>query len=193
MDSEGANKMSTANLLETVTTTWNIDPAHTSAEFKVKHMMISNVKGQFSRVTGVIELDENDVSNSRVDASIEAGSISTQNGDRDTHLKSADFFHVEKFPTLSFASTKVTRKGEGELAVEGDLTIRGVTRKVVFAVEGPTAPSKDPWGNVRIGLSATTKINRKDFGLTWNAALETGGILVGDEVTIVLDIELVKA
>jgi polyisoprenoid-binding protein YceI len=185
--------MSTANVVETATTTWNIDPVHTTAEFKVKHMMISNVKGQFTSVTGVLELDEADVTNSRVKASIEAGSISTQNGDRDAHLKSADFFDVENFPVLSFTSTKVTRKGEGELAVEGDMTIRGVTRKVVFAVEGPTAPSKDPWGNVRVGLSATTKINRKDFGLTWNTALETGGILVGDEVTIVLDIQAVRS
>ena len=185
--------MSAANVLQTATTTWNIDRVHTTAEFKVKHMMISNVKGQFTGISGVLELAEGDLNNSRIEAAIEAASINTSNGDRDTHLKSADFFDVENFPTLSFASTKVTGRGEGELAVEGDLTIRGVTRKVVFTVEGPSAPSKDPWGNTRVGLSATTRINRKDFGLTWNAALEAGGILVGNEVTISLDVQAVKS
>jgi len=179
----------TAKATQTAATVWNIDPVHTTAEFKVKHMMITNVKGQFTAITGLLNLDPEDVTNSRVEALIDAASINT----RDAHLRSPDFFDVEKFPTLSFASTRVTRKGDGELAVEGDLTIHGVTRKVVFAVEGPSLPAKDPWGNVRIGLSATTKINRKDFGLTWNAALETGGILVGDEVTITLDAQAVKA
>ena len=182
-----------ANAPQPTTTTWNIDPVHTTAEFKVRHMMITNVKGQFSGVTGVLTLDEQDVTKSRVETSIEAASINTREADRDTHLKSADFLDVEKFPTLTFASTRITRTGEGELDVEGDLMIHGETRKVVFAVEGPTAPGKDPWGNTRIGWTATTKINRKDFGLTWNAALETGGILVGDEVTLTLDVEAVKA
>ncbi len=175
------------------TSTWNIDPVHSVAEFKVKHMMISNVKGQFTGLKGILALDENAVLNSRVEASIDAASINTRDAQRDAHLKSADFFDVEKFPVLSFESTRATRKGEGELAVAGDLTIHGVTRSVVFEVEGPTAPAKDPWGKTRLGLSATTKINRKDFGLTWNAALETGGILVGDEVTITLDVQFVKA
>lgn len=182
-----------ANAPETTTTTWNIDPVHTVAEFKVRHMMISNVKGHFTGVTGVLTLDEQDITKSHVEASIDAASINTREADRDTHLKSADFLDVEKFPTLTFTSTRVTRTGEGELQVEGDLTIHGVTRKVVFNVEGPTAPGKDPWGNTRIGLTATTKINRKDFGLTWNAALETGGILVGDEVTITFDVQAIKA
>jgi len=177
----------------TSTTTWNIDPAHTSVEFKVKHMMIANVKGHFAKVSGVLIRDESDPTNDRVEATIEAASLHTRDEQRDAHLKSADFFHVEKFPTLHFKSTGVKVAGEGELSVEGDLTIHGVTRKVRFAVEGPTPPAKDPWGNTRIGLSASTKINRKDFGLTWNAALETGGILVGDEVTITLDVEFVKA
>jgi polyisoprenoid-binding protein YceI len=181
-----------ANAPQAATTTWNIDPVHSIAEFKVRHMMITNVKGQFPAIRGTITLDENDVTNSRVESSIQADSINTREADRDTHLKSADFLHVEKFPSLTFASTHITRAGDGELEVEGDLTIRGVTRKVVFDVEGPTPPGKDPWGNIRIGLSATTKINRKDFGLIWNAALETGGILVGDEVTITLDVEAVK-
>jgi polyisoprenoid-binding protein YceI len=174
-------------------TTWNIDPVHTVAEFKVKHMMISNVKGQFTSVTGVINLDEADVTQSGIEASIEAASLNTRDVQRDQHLQSADFLDVEKFPALSFKSTRVNRTRDGELSVRGDLTIHGVTREVVFAVEGPTPPAKDPWGNVRMGLSATTKISRKDYGLIWNAALEPGGLLVGDEVTITLDVQFVKA
>ena len=185
----------TATLVQpqTSTTTWNIDPAHTVAEFKVRHMMIANVKGHFSRVSGVLIRDESDPANDRVEATIEAASIETRNEQRDGHLKSEDFFHVEKFSTLHFKSTGIRVIGEGELSVEGDLTIRGVTRKVSFAVEGPTPSAKDPWGNTRIGVSASTKINRKDFGLTWNAALETGGILVGNDITITLDAQFVKA
>jgi polyisoprenoid-binding protein YceI len=178
---------------QTAITTWNIDPAHTTAEFKVKHMMIANVKGQFSKVSGVLTFDESDLKNSRVEATIEAASIETREGQRDAHLKSADFFDVEKFPTLRFKSTGISIVRDGELSVEGDLTIHGVTRKVRFSVEGPTPPTKDPWGNTRIAVSAVTKINRKDFGLTWNAALETGGILVGEEVTITVEAEFVKA
>jgi len=185
--------MSTLATPQIATTTWNIDPAHSVPEFKVKHIMISNVKGQFAKVTGVLNLDESELAKSHAEAVIEAASIETRDAQRDAHLRSADFFHVEKFPTLSFKSTSVRLVRDGELAVEGDLTIRGVTRKVVFSVEGPTPPTKDPWGNTRVAVSATTKINRKDFGLTWNAALETGGILVGDEVTITLDVEFVKA
>ena len=185
--------MSSLVVPQTSTTTWNIDPAHATAEFKVKHMMIAHVKGQFSKVAGVLIHDESDPTKSRVEATIEAASIETREPQRDMHLKSADFLHVENFPTLSFKSTDVKVAGDGELRVEGDLTIRGVTCKVTFAVEGPTLPTKDPWGNTRIAISATTKINRKDFGLTWNAALETGGILVGDEETITLDVEFIKA
>jgi polyisoprenoid-binding protein YceI len=185
--------MSTLATPQTSTTTWNIDPAHSVAEFKVKHMMISNVKGQFAKLSGTLSLDESELTDSRVEAVIEASSIETRDAQRDAHLKSVDFFDVEKFPTLSFKSTRVTLVRGGELAVEGDLTIHGVTRKVTFSVEGPTPPAKDPWGNTRVAVSATTKINRKNFGLTWNAALETGGILVGDEVAITLDVEFVKA
>jgi polyisoprenoid-binding protein YceI len=173
--------------------TWNIDPAHTAAEFKVRHMMIANVKGHFSRVSGVLTLDQSKLANSRVEVTIEAASIETRDGQRDAHLKSADFFDVEKFPTLHFKSTGISIVGEGELSVEGDLTIHGVTRKVGFDVEGPTPPARDPWGNTRVAISASGKINRKDFGLTWNAALETGGILVGEEVTLTLEAEFVKA
>jgi polyisoprenoid-binding protein YceI len=183
----------TAAPSQTTTTTWNIDPAHSMAEFKVKHMMIANVKGQFTKVSGVLVRDESNPANDRVEATIEAASIHTRDEQRDAHLKSADFLDVEKFPHLNFKSKGISIVRHGELSVEGDLTLHGVTRKVSFAVEGPTPPAKDPWGNTRVAISAVTKINRKDFGLTWNAALETGGILVGDEVTITLDVEFVKA
>ena len=173
--------------------TWKLDPVHTVAEFKVKHMMITNVKGHFTGVSGVLTLDESDITNSQVEATIDVATINTREADRDTHLKSGDFFDVEKYPTLTFRSTRVQRKADDELTVTGDLTIHGITREAVLNVEGPTAPGKDPWGNTRIGLSAATKINRKDFGLTWNAALETGGILVGEDITISIDTEFVKA
>jgi polyisoprenoid-binding protein YceI len=183
----------TAAAPKTSITTWNVDPAHSVAEFKVKHMMIANVKGQFSKVSGALFLDESDLEDSRVEATIQAASIHTRDEQRDAHLKSADFFDVEKFPTLHFKSTAISIVRDGELSVAGELTVHGVTRKVRFAVEGPTPPTKDPWGNTRVAVSASTKINRKDFGLTWNAALETGGILVGDDVTITLEVEFVKA
>jgi len=185
--------MTTLTAPQTSTTTWNLDPAHSVAEFKVKHMMISNVKGQFVKVSGTLNLDESDLANSKVEALIDASSIETRDAQRDAHLKSADFFDVEKYPTLSFKSNRITVVRDGELAVEGDLNIHGVTRKVTFAVEGPTPAAKDPWGNTRVAIAATTKINRKDFGLTWNAALETGGILVGDEITITLDVQFIRA
>ena len=183
--------MSTA--VSTGTSTWNVDPVHSTAQFKVRHLMISNVKGEFRNVSGKLELDPANITNSRVEASIDAATINTREADRDTHLKSADFLDVEKFPTLSFKSDRISKKGEGELSVEGDLTIHGVTRKVTFDVEGPSPEAKDPWGNTRIGLSATTRIHRKEFGLNWNAALEAGGVLVGEEVTITLDVEFIRA
>src|SRR5450432_1127754 len=178
--------------VSSATTTWNIDPVHSVAEFKVKHLMIANVKGQFTGISGALTLNDGDLTLSRVEAVIDAASINTREPQRDTHLKSADFFDVEKYPTLSFKSTHVSRNADGELQVAGDLTIHGVTRKVTFEVEGPTPPVKDPWGNTRLGLSATTKINRKEFGLTWSPVLETGGLMVGEEVTITLEVEFVK-
>ncbi|HWD97903.1 MAG TPA: YceI family protein [Bryobacteraceae bacterium] len=177
---------------ETAVSTWKVDPAHSVAEFKVKHMMISNVKGRFTGVSGTLYLDENNIVNSRVEASIDVNSITTGDAQRDAHLKSEDFFHAGNHPTLTFRSTRVVPAGDGEWKAAGDLTIHGVTRPVEFAVEGPTAPVKDPWGNTRVALSASTKINRKDFGLTWNAALETGGILVGEDVTITLEAQFIK-
>ena len=174
-------------------TTWKIDPVHSNAQFKVKHMMISNVKGEFTNISGVLVLDSEDITKSRIEASIDAATINTHEAQRDAHLKSADFFDAEKFPTLSFKSTRVSKKGDGVLEVVGDLTIHGVTRSETFEVEGPTAPIKDPYGFTRIGLSATTRVDRKDFGLVWNGVLETGGVLIGDQVAITLDVEFVKA
>jgi len=182
-----------ATIPQTSTSTWNIDPVHSVVEFKVKHMMISNVKGHFSKVSGTLNFDEAKPENSNVDATIEVASVNTRDEQRDGHLKSPDFFDVDKFPNITFKSTSVKATGAGRGIVEGNLTIHGVSRKVTLDVEGPTEPGKDPWGNTRIGIQATTKISRKDYGLTWNAALETGGILVGDEVTITLDVQFVKA
>jgi polyisoprenoid-binding protein YceI len=172
---------------------WKIDPAHSSAEFKVKHMMISNVKGSFNGVNGTQFEDTSNPALSHIDATIEVSTISTGDAPRDAHLKSADFFHHEQHPAMIFHSTRVEKKRDGEYAVSGDLTLHGVAKLVVFSVEGPSERSKDPWGNTRIGLSATTKINRKDFGLTWNSALETGGILVGEEVQITLDVQFIRS
>jgi polyisoprenoid-binding protein YceI len=173
-------------------TTWNVDSTHSVVEFKVKHMMISTSKGQFTGVIGTLSLNEDDPTQSSVEAAIEVASIRTLDEARDAHLKSADFFDADQFPTMELKSTHIALKSDGELVVTGDLTIKGVTRSVQFAVEGPTAATKDPYGNTRIGLAATTKINRKDFGLTWNAALETGGLVVGEDVSIALDLEFVK-
>lgn len=172
---------------------WNIDPVHSIAEFRVKHMMISSVRGQFTGVTGTLTYNESDLGKSRVEAVIDVSTINTHDSQRDTHLKSPDFFDAEKFPTMTFKSTRVTRKGDGSLAVSGPLTVHGITKEVEFEVEGPTPPAKDPWGNTRVGVTAKTRVNRTDFGLTFNAALETGGVLVGEDVAITLELEFVKA
>jgi polyisoprenoid-binding protein YceI len=173
--------------------TWKIDPAHTVAEFKVKHMMIANVKGTIKGITGDLTEHTTDASLSSIEATLDVSTLNTGEPQRDGHIKSPDFLELEKYPTITFKSTQVERKGEEEYAVTGDLTIHGVTRPVTLSVEGPTPPQKDPWGNVRIGLEATTKIDRKDFGLTWNTALETGGILVGDTVHITIEAEFIKS
>jgi polyisoprenoid-binding protein YceI len=176
-----------------MSSTWNIDATHSHAEFKVRHLMISNVKGSFSKIAGTLTLDEADLTKSSVEATIDVASIDTRDAQRDGHLKSPDFFDVEKYPTMIFKSTKVTVTGPEKGTVEGNLTIRDVTKPVVFHVEGPTGPSKDGYGNVRLGAAATTKISRKEFGLTWNGLMETGGAMVGDEVTITLEVEFIKA
>jgi len=175
------------------TSTWNIDPVHSVAEFRVKHMMISNVRGHFTGITGKLTFNPADLAKSQVAATIDVATIDTRDPQRDTHLKSADFFDAEKFPTLTFTSSRVTRRSDGEVVVAGPLTIHGVSREVEFLVEGPTPPIKDPWGNTRIGVTATTKIDRRDYGLHFNAALETGGVMVGEEVTITLELEFVQA
>lgn len=185
--------MGTAAVPQTSTSTWTIDPVHSVAEFKVRHMMISNIRGQFTGVSGSLMLDDSNIANSRVEATIDAATITTRDATRDAHLQSAEFLDVQKFPKLEFRSTKVKSKGEGLLDIDGLLTIHGVTRDVTFKVEGPTPATKDPWGHTRIGISAETKINRKDYGLVWNTTLETGGVLVGDEIAITLDVQFVKA
>ena len=184
--------MATATTTPATTITWKLDPAHSSAEFKVRHMMISNVKGSFSGLTGDLTEHTVDSSLSFIEAAVPLATVSTGDPQRDGHLKSADFFDIEKYPQMTFKSSRVEKKGDESYSVTGNLTIHGVTKPVTFAVEGPTAPGKDPWGNTRIGLSATTKINRKDFGLNWNAALETGGFLVGEEVNITIEAQFIK-
>lgn len=187
--------MSTSATTPSATTisTWNIDPVHSIAEFRVRHMMISNVRGQFTGVTGTLTYDESDFSKSHIEASIDVATVDTRDPQRDTHLKSADFFDVEKFPTMTFHSSGVIRRAGGTVEVSGPLSLHGITKEVEFTVEGPTPPVKDPWGNTRIGVSAKTKIDRRDFGLTFNAALDAGGVMVGDEVSITLELEFVKA
>ncbi len=171
--------------------TYKIDPAHSSAQFVVRHMMITNVRGGFSGVQGTVVYDPENLGVSSIDVTIDVNSLSTSDAARDTHLKSADFLDAEKYPTITFKSKAITKHGDG-LRAKGDLTIHGVTKEAILNVEGPTPEEKDPWGNVRMGASATTKIKRSDFGLTWNAALESGGFLVGDELKIELDASLIK-
>ena len=182
--------MSSATQANAGPTTWKIDPAHTSVEFSVKHMMIATVKGRFADLSGTVVVDEANPTGGRADITINAASIDTREAQRDTHLKSAEFFDVEKFSTITFRSTRLDGDGQAFKMI-GDLTIHGVTRPITLDVthEGR---GKDPWGGERVGYAATGKIKRSDYGLTWNAALETGGFLVGDDVKISLDIELVK-
>lgn len=172
--------------------TWDIDPDHSNAQFKVQHMVITYVRGNFPDVLGTVILDEKDITRSSVAVSIATAGIDTNVAKRDTHLKSPDFFDVEKYPTMTFQSKRVEKADEGRLKVLGDLTIHGVTKEIVLLVTGPTASIKDPWGNTRKGAQATTTINRKDFGLTWNKTLETGGLVVGEEVEISIEVELVE-
>ena len=174
------------------TVTYVIDPSHSTAGFKVRHLMVSNVRGEFSGVSGTVVFDAENPANSKVEAAIDATTIQTRENQRDQHLKSADFFDVEKFPKITFISNKVAPVGDGEWRVIGDLTIHGVTREVALDVEGPTPEVKDPWGNIKIGATATTKLDRRDFGLVFNVALEAGGVLVGDEVAVQLELELAR-
>jgi len=172
----------------TTTTVWTIDPSHSAVEFSVKHMMFATAKGRFSDIQGTITLDNERVANSSVDVEIGAASVDTRDAKRDEHLKAADFFDVESYPTLTFRSTKVEPAGESDLRVTGDLTIHGVTKEVVLDTE-LNGQGTNPWGQGVISYTAHTKINRKDFGLNWNAALESGGVLVSEEVKIAIEIE----
>jgi len=174
------------------TSTWQIDPNHSAAQFAVRHLAISIVRGAFTKVSGTVQMDDKDVSKSSVEVTIDAASVDTRVADRDKDLRSDHFFDTAKYPTLTFKSTRVEQVGPGMLKVTGDLTIHGTTKQVVLEVEGPTAPVKDPWGNQRVAASASTKINRQDFGVKWNATMDNGGVVVGDEVSITIDVELVQ-
>jgi polyisoprenoid-binding protein YceI len=175
----------------TATTTWAIDPSHSHVAFAVKHLMISTVRGQFSEVTGSAAWNAEQPARSRVEVRIGAASLDTREPQRDVHLRSADFFHADRFPAITFVSRRVEGDLAGQFTLIGDLTIRDVTREIVLqgSAEGVTT---DPWGGERAGFSATGTINRRDFGLTWNQALEAGGVLVGDEVKLSIDVELLK-
>ncbi|MEF3304371.1 YceI family protein [Paenibacillus sp. GYB003] len=172
-------------------TNWAVDPTHSSIDFSVKHMMIANVKGSFHSFEAKVNADPEDLTTADVEFAIDVNSIDTRNGDRDAHLRSADFFDTEKYPKITFKSTRIASKGDGEYDVTGDLTIHGVTRSETFQVTFEGA-GKDPWGNEKAGFSAKGKIKRSDYGLTYNAVLEAGGVLIGDEIKISLDIEGVK-
>jgi len=174
------------------TSTWQIDQNHSSAQFAVRHLGLSTVRGAFTKVNGAIQFDDKDITKSSVDVTIDAASVDTRVDGRDKDLRSDHFFEVAKYPTLTFKSTKVEQVEVGKLKVTGDLTIHGVTKQVVLDVEGPTAAVKDPWGNQRAAASATTKINRQDFGVKCNAKMDNGGWVVGDDVAITIDVEMVQ-
>lgn len=186
-DGQKGPNMSLADLTPGV---WNVDPAHSGLNFTVKHLMVSKVRGRFQSFSGTIIIDEDPVKSS-VNATAQVSSIDTNDNARDEHLRTGDFFDAEKFPTIELRSTKVEKKG-GDYVLHGDLTIKDVTKSVTFDLEFEGV-GKDPWGNVKAGFSATTEINRKDFGLEYNAVLETGGVLIGEKVKIELDIQAVKA
>lgn len=174
------------------TTEWKIDPAHSSAQFAVRHLAISTIRGAFTKVSGTVQLDDQDVTKSSVDVTIDADSVDTRVPDRDKDLRSERFFDVAKYPTITFKSKKVEEAGPGKLKVTGDLTIHGTTKEVVLDVDGPTPAVKDPWGNQRAAANATTKINRQEYGVKFNAKMDTGGLVVGDDVAITIDVEMFK-
>jgi polyisoprenoid-binding protein YceI len=174
------------------TTTWIIDPQHTAAGFSVKHLMISTVRGQFKSVTGTVVWDDQDISKSTVDVTIDANTVDTSEPKRDADLKSANFFDVAHYPTITFKLKKIEPVSAGKMKIAGDLTIHGVTKEVVLNVEGPTGPVKDPWGNTRVAASAATRINRQDFGIKWDNKMDNGGLVVSDDVDITIDLEMIK-
>ena len=174
------------------TGTWQIDPNHSAAQFAVRHLGLSTVRGAFTKVTGAASLDTSEISKSSVEVTIDAASVDTRVPNRDNDLRSDHFFDVAKYPTITFKSKKVEQASPGKLKITGDLTIHGTTKEVVLDVDGPTAPVKDPWGNQRMAASATTQINRQDYGVKWNATMDNGGVVVGDDVQITIDVELVQ-
>jgi polyisoprenoid-binding protein YceI len=174
------------------TATWNIDTAHSVASFAVRHMMVSTVRGDFGKTAGTVKFDGKDVGSVQADAVIDVTTINTRDPKRDEHLKSPDFFDAAKFPTITFKSKRVDPAGAGRFKLVGDLTMRGVTREIALDVDGPTPEIKDQRGNSRIGATATGRINRHDFGVSWNRTLDAGGLVVGDEVIITIDLELVR-
>ena len=173
--------------------TWRIDSAHSSAQFAVRHLMVSTVRGTLGPVTGTVNLDETDPTKSAVEASVDANGMDTRESKRDAHLKSPDFFDVAKYPTITFKSKKVVKVSDTKFQVTGDLSMHGVTKEVVLDVEGAPTPFKDPMGNLKLGGSATTKLNRKDFGIEWNKTMDGGGVVVSDDVDVTIDIELIAA
>ena len=174
------------------TSTWQIDPAHSSAQFSVRHLAISTVRGAFSKVNGTVVMDDSDITKSSIEATIDVASVDTREPDRDKDLRSDHFFDVAKYPTMTFKSKKVEQISLGKLKVTGDLTMHGTTKEVVLDIEGPTAAIKDPWGNQRAGVNATTKINRQDFGMKFNIPMDNGGLAVGNDISITIDVEMVK-
>src|SRR5215467_16370484 len=172
--------------------TWKIDPQHSSAQFAVRHLGLSTVRGAFSKLSGTMQLDDQDVTKSTIEVSIDVNTVDTREPDRDKELRSERFFDLARFPTMTFKSKKVEQVAPGKLRVTGDLTMHGTTKEVVLDVDGLTAPTKDPWGNQRIAASATTKNNRQDYGVKWNAKLDNGGVVVGDDVNITIDVEMIQ-
>ena len=168
---------------------WQIDPAHSNVSFSVRHMMVSNVSGEFTKVSGTVEGDEKTPAQAVITATIDATSINTREAKRDDHLKSPDFLDVAKYPTITFKSKKIEPSGAGQFKLTGDLTLHGVTKEVVLDVSDVTAPIKDPMGKTRAGAQASTKIDRKDFGINWSKVIDGGGLMVGDEVAISIDVE----
>lgn len=172
--------------------TWSIDPVHTHASFSIRHMVISNVRGELGKVNGTLTLDDKDVTKSKVEATIDVAGLDTREPKRDDDLRSPNFFDVAKYPTISFTSTKVEKAGKDGLKVTGDLTIHGVTKPIVLKVTGPTPEVKDPWGMTRRGVSASSKLNRNDYGVSWSKVLEGGGAVVGNDVAVEIEVELIK-
>jgi polyisoprenoid-binding protein YceI len=172
--------------------TWQIDPDHSSFQFKIRHLTVSNVKGDFGKAKGTVTTDDQDITKLTVEVTIDAASINTGHAKRDEHLRGPDFFNVTQYPTITFVSKKVIKANGNRLKVIGNLTIHGMTKEITVDVEGPTPDVKDPWGNFRRGATATVNINRRDFGLKWNKVLDSGGLVVGEEVNIYVEVELVR-